>query len=76
MISFFFHKSQKSERTQDHEIAILDGDLKSHFRSNCTNFTEIEYRFTEKDLQKVEVLSTCRQEIKVGFQFTLNVGGE
>ena len=23
-----FHKSQKSERTQDHEIAILDGDLK------------------------------------------------
>ena len=24
----FFHKSQKSERTKDHEIAIHDGDLK------------------------------------------------
>ena len=24
----FFHKSQNSERTKDHEIAIHDGDLK------------------------------------------------
>ena len=35
-----FHKSQKSERMQDHEIAILDGDLKLDFFSKKWGFIQ------------------------------------
>ena len=56
---FFFHKSQKSERTQDHEIAILDGDLKTstmileNFQVQCwTKIQRIDFISHENILGK------------------------